>query len=1008
MPIETELALEQTQQGVGYEVLSDTKVFTMMMEILPEPTSNKLCGADNRPPMLEKDMYDSWKSRMELYMLNRPHGRMILESVEQGPLIWPSVEVEGVTRLKKYSELSAAEAIQADFDVKATNIILQGLPPEVYALVIRAEVQKLLKHSKQWLAIISDSNSVFILKESIPPKRKLDLSTGINFLWHGLLYDHAKAYDYFASQPVLSIFHKCTCQTMDTTIDQEVAMDEALVPNAHRLRIGRSNFRLLSDIASKESTLQLVTATVHYHSIWFKMNSKKHIINLESFREMLHICPRLPHQPFVEPSFEEDMLAFLWFLGHSGAIRRLTDVEHKDTKKSNEMYYPRNSNAYKECYAVATGATPPKPKASVRKTRSSSNTKITPLTAAAGPRLATSKKDKQAAKASKAKSLSALSEVAMTEAQQLNLATKRSLQQTHTSQASGSGADEGTSSIPGVPDVPTNESEEEISWNSTDEKGDDKDDDAQDDDDQEDEGNDEDDQEEGSDDEQASNEEEFIHPSLSTHAEEEIRDEDSFDPIPKTPENTDDEGNGQAENEEFLKTIDENMQKIIKEQVKEQVKTSNVVATDFSKMELKKILIEKIDIAMMMLIKMKNPPLDQTGGPRDVKKERSQSETATAEEPMQTTFKMEEPSHPEFETGADDQPIVEPSQHPEWFSQQKKPPTPDRDWNKTLPATHGSIQPWISELAKQSNSHSSFNELMDTLVDFSNFLMHRLKVDTLTPELLAGPTYELIKGSCKSMVELEFFLEEVYKATTDQLDWVNPEGASSQKYTTSVTKTKEADYRHIKWIEDLFYGFTVNWESARDVYSKRRIITVTEIKIVEWHNYKHLDWITVRRDDDKLYKFKEGDFKRLRIQDIEDMLLLLVQRKLTNLTVEECFAFNKKLNLTKPDTYRSDLKRKEAYIAYSNPRGFIYQNKDKQNRLMRIDELHEFSDGTLTDVRTALDDRLKGIRMKYLPQSIWRKSIQAIDKRLKTRRSLERFAGGRMYEGDYRMLQRTI
>nr|GFA31453.1 hypothetical protein [Tanacetum cinerariifolium] len=94
-----------------------------------------LSGADNRPPMLEKDMYDSWKSRMELYMLNRQHGRMILESVKQGPLLWPSVEVEGVTRLKKYSELSAAKAIQADYDVKATNIILQGLPPEVYALV---------------------------------------------------------------------------------------------------------------------------------------------------------------------------------------------------------------------------------------------------------------------------------------------------------------------------------------------------------------------------------------------------------------------------------------------------------------------------------------------------------------------------------------------------------------------------------------------------------------------------------------------------------------------------------------------------------------------------------------------------------------------------------------------------------------------------------------------------------------------------------------------------------
>nr|GEW56212.1 hypothetical protein [Tanacetum cinerariifolium] len=77
------------------------------------------------------------------------------------------------------------------------------------------------------------------------------------------------------------------------------------------------------------------------------------------------------------------------------------------------------------------------------------------------------------------------------------------------------------------------------------------------------------------------------------------------------------------------------------------------------------------------------------------------------------------------------------------------------------------------------------------------------------------------------------------------------------------------------------------------------------------------------------------------------------------------------------------------------------QNKDKRNMVMQIDKLHKFSDGTLTDVRTALDDRLKGIQMQYLPQSIWRKSdkdkaaamIQAIDKRLKTRRimrSLER------------------
>nr|GEZ99575.1 hypothetical protein [Tanacetum cinerariifolium] len=85
-----------------------------------------LSSADNHPPMLDKDLYDSWKSQMELYMQNNEHGRTILESFENGPLIWPTIEENGVIRTKKYVELSVAEKIQADCDMKATNIILQG------------------------------------------------------------------------------------------------------------------------------------------------------------------------------------------------------------------------------------------------------------------------------------------------------------------------------------------------------------------------------------------------------------------------------------------------------------------------------------------------------------------------------------------------------------------------------------------------------------------------------------------------------------------------------------------------------------------------------------------------------------------------------------------------------------------------------------------------------------------------------------------------------------------
>nr|GFB51720.1 hypothetical protein [Tanacetum cinerariifolium] len=94
-----------------------------------------LFGADNRLPMLDKDLYDSWKSIMKLYMQNREHERMILESVEHGPLIWPTIEKNGVTKTKKYVELSSTEKIQADCDMKAINIILQGLPTDIYSLI---------------------------------------------------------------------------------------------------------------------------------------------------------------------------------------------------------------------------------------------------------------------------------------------------------------------------------------------------------------------------------------------------------------------------------------------------------------------------------------------------------------------------------------------------------------------------------------------------------------------------------------------------------------------------------------------------------------------------------------------------------------------------------------------------------------------------------------------------------------------------------------------------------
>nr|GEZ10399.1 hypothetical protein [Tanacetum cinerariifolium] len=452
----------------------------------------------------------------------------------------------------------------------------------------------------------------------------------------------------------------------------------------------------------------------------------------------------------------------------------------------------------------------------------------------------------------------------------------------------------------------------------------------------------------------------------------------------------------QKENDEFLKTIDENMQKIIKEQVKEQVTVQ--VSKILPKIEqtvnwrlkfllghpthrrhpmplllisqrwsLRRFLSTKWKETntygdTVTLKRRRDDDADKdeepsAGSDRGSKRRRegkepesasapkekatrsagksthgsksqqtSASESAIAEGPMKTTFEMEEPSHPEFET--------------------------DRDWNKTFPGTHESIQPWISDLAKLSDSRTSFNELMDTPVDFSTFLMNQLKVDTLTPELLGGPTYELMKGSCKSLVELEFFLEEVYKATTDQLDWVNPEGqqyphnllkplplipnssglrvipfdhfinndleylrrgASSRKYTTSVTKINAADYGHIKWIEDLV----------------PRIMWIQESGNLPLGTQTS----TVLRKADKSNSRRTLCFQRL---------------------------------------------SSNVYKKHRNPKAYGRPST----------------------------------RCRKLPEEAQpNKAGYAIDKQLKTRRimrSLERFVGGRLYERDFRMLQRTI
>nr|GFB16946.1 hypothetical protein [Tanacetum cinerariifolium] len=237
------------------------------------------------------------------------------------------------------------------------------------------------------------------------------------------------------------------------------------------------------------------TAKLHHNSIRFKIDTKKSVLDLEAFREMLYISLRIPSQSFAELPTVEEILEFLRNIGHSHEIRHLTDVnvnklyqpwrsfasvinkcltgkssgidsfrlsqaqilwgfyhrinvdfayliwedfvyqvEHKNQKRSNEMYYPRFTKViidyfmtrkpsisrqnkinwhyvrddvlfstikvYKEYYACATGEATPKPKASSKKKKgdfASSTTPLTPTpttTVGSAPRLSATAKGK--------------------------------------------------------------------------------------------------------------------------------------------------------------------------------------------------------------------------------------------------------------------------------------------------------------------------------------------------------------------------------------------------------------------------------------------------------------------------------------------------------------------------------------------------------------------------------------------------------------------------------------
>ncbi|GKA76316.1 hypothetical protein Tco_0782777 [Tanacetum coccineum] len=250
-----------------------------------------------------------------------------------------------------------------------------------------------------------------------------------------------------------------------------------------------------------------------------------------------------------------------------------------------------------------------------------------------------------------------------------------------------------------------------------------------------------------------------------------------------------------------------------------------------------------------------------------------------------------------------------------------------------------------------------------------------------------------IKGTCKSVVELEYHLGEVFKATNDQLDWHNHEG---RPYKLSMTNMPTGE--HITRDQNVRDSMDMlpTWKFRKTSIQNTRLLLLQVSR--SWNSLGKLTNLNVDE------RFTLNVALRMYTRRI------VIQERVEDLqpAVE---SYQKKINLTKPDTYRTDLRKMTPYTVYRDIQIIIYQNDMDRNRLMRADELHKFSDGTLNHVRASLNDIAIGIQMEYLLKRKWIKQdkqrdrvmIKAIDKKLKYRRlmrSLEKFVGGRPYIGE--------
>nr|GEU59818.1 hypothetical protein [Tanacetum cinerariifolium] len=250
----------------------------------------------------------------------------------------------------------------------------------------------------------------------------------------------------------------------------------------------------------------------------------------------------------------------------------------------------------------------------------------------------------------------------------------------------------------------------------------------------------------------------------------------------------------------------------------------------------------------------------------------------------------------------------------------RKPDDADKD---SVGSDRGLKRQKTKKHTEPSKKAKTFDDLMSTPIDFSAFVMNHLQISELTQDILVGPAYNILKCTCKSYVELDYNMEECYKALTDQLDWNNPEG---DRYPFDLSKPLPLVMHFTLGSQKTkFYRYASNRESKHDVYSTKRILAAINVKVKEWYGYGHLEEIKNR-----LFNLKGDVIVHLAAALRMFTRRIMIQKRLEDLQL-----------------------------------GFIYVDKLGRNRLICSHELYKFSDGTLISLLDTLKDMANNLDMGY-------------------------------------------